>query len=235
MLIIPVIDLCKGIVVHAVEGNRKEYQAIDSKLCSSASPLDVISAYLNVFNFKSIYIADLDALEQQNDQREIIESICSKHPELEIWLDTGSLLIEYYLQHTKLQNLRLILSSESLSCVTSFSTLLSQFPQHNFILSLDYKADKLLGPQELLQYKQQWPKDVIVLNLNNVGAKRGYQFPTELNQDELTSSFNIYYGGGIRDFNDIKKLKSHGLAGTLVSTALHNQVVTGNDIRLLNQ
>ncbi|MBT8112240.1 MAG: hypothetical protein KJO47_01045 [Gammaproteobacteria bacterium] len=235
MLIVPVIDLCKGIVVHALKGNRKEYKAIDSKLCSSASPLVVINAYLKVFNFNSIYIADLDALEQQDGQIEIIESICSKYPELEIWLDTGSLLIEHYLQNTKLQNLRLILSSESLSSADSFSSLLVQYPQHNFILSLDYKADKLLGPQELLQYKQQWPKDVIVLNLNNVGARRGYLFPTELNQDELTSCFNIYYGGGIRDFNDIKKLKSHGLTGTLVSTALHNQVITGNDIRLLNQ
>ena len=235
MLIIPVIDLYRGIVVHAIEGNRKEYKAIDSKLCSSASPLDVISAYLKVFNFKSIYIADLDALEQQNDHIEIIESICSKHPELEVWLDTGSLLIERYLKNTKLQNFRLILSSESLSSVASFSTLLSKYPQHNFILSLDYKADKLLGSQELLQYKQQWPKDVIVLNLNNVGAKRGYQFPTELNQDELTSCFNIYYGGGIRDFNDIKKLNSHGLAGVLVSTALHNQAITGENISALNQ
>ena len=52
MLIVPVIDLCKGVVVHALKGNRKEYKAIDSKLCSSASPLVVINAYLKVFNFK---------------------------------------------------------------------------------------------------------------------------------------------------------------------------------------
>jgi len=235
MLIVPVIDLCKGIVVHAIEGNRKEYRAIESKLCSSADPLDVIIGFQKVFNFKSIYIADLDALEQQNAHLKIVESICNKHPELEVWLDTGSSLIEHYLQKTNFQNLRLILSSESLPSVATFSSLLDQYPQHNFLLSLDYKANTLLGPQELLEHKQQWPEDVIVLNLNSVGATRGYQFPTELNHHEITNSFNTYYGGGIRNLSDIIQLKSLRFAGTLVSTALHNQNLTGDDIRLLNQ
>ncbi|QMU61014.1 MAG: hypothetical protein GKR92_04585 [Gammaproteobacteria bacterium] len=235
MLIVPVIDLCKGIVVHAIEGNRKEYQAIESKLCSSADPLDVISGFLKVFNFKSIYIADLDALEQQNAHLKIVESICNKHPELEVWLDTGPSLIEHYLQKTDFHNLRLILSSESLPSVTTFSSLLDQYPQHNFLLSLDYKANTLLGPQGLLQHKQQWPEDVIVLNLNSVGAKAGVQIPTELNHHEITNNFNTYYGGGIRNLNDIKKLNSFSFAGALVSTALHNQDITGDDIHLLNQ
>jgi len=234
MLIVPVIDLCKGIVVHAIKGNREKYQAVDSNLCSSPTPLDVISGFLKVFNFKSIYIADLDALEQHDNHVETIESICNKHPELEIWLDTGSTLIKHYLHNANFNNLRLILSSESLSSVAVFSSFLNKYPQHNFILSLDYKMDQLLGPHELLQHKQQWPEDVIVLNLNNVGAKRGHQFPTELDSHELTSKFNTYYGGGIRDLNDIEKLKSLGLTGALVSTALHNQEITSDDILLLN-
>lgn len=235
MLIVPVIDLCNGIVVHAIEGNRKEYRAIESKLCASVDPLDVISGFLKVFNFKSIYIADLDALEQQNAHLKIVESICNKYPELEIWLDTGSSLIDHYLQKTNFHNLRLILSSESLPSIATFSSLLDHYPQHNFLLSLDYKTNTLLGPQELLQHKQQWPDDVIVLNLNSVGAKRGVQLPSELYHHDITNSFNTYYGGGIRNLSDIKKLESLRFAGTLVSTALHNQDITGDDIHLLSQ
>ncbi len=235
MQIIPVIDLRKGIVVHAIKGNREQYQAIDSNLCSSASPLDVINGFLSSFKFKSIYIADLDALEQQGNHVETIESICKKYPDTEFWLDTGPTLLIQYLQKTNFQNLRLILSSESLASESVFSSLINQYPLHNFILSLDYKFDKLLGPEELLQSENMWPKDVIILNINNVGAKQGYQFPTELDQQELTNNFNIYYGGGIKDINDVNNLKSFGLAGALISTALHSQEITTDDIYSLKQ
>jgi phosphoribosylformimino-5-aminoimidazole carboxamide ribotide isomerase len=234
MQIIPVIDLRKGIVVHAVKGDREKYQAIDSKLCSSADPLDVINGYLTGFKHKSIYIADLDALENQGNHIDTIDSICNKYPDIEFWLDTGSSLLTQYLQNTSYQNLRLVLSSESLISATIFYALIDQYPQHNFILSLDYKFNKLLGPKELFLYKNKWPKDVIILNLDNVGIKQGYQIPTELNQEKLTNNFNIYYGGGIKDINDVNNLKSFGLTGALISTALHNQAITNDDICLLN-
>lgn len=235
MQIVPVLDLCKGIVVHAVKGNRKEYRAINSALSSSPKPLDVISDFLKVYRFKSIYIADLDALEQQGNNVAVIESICARYPDIEVWLDTGFTLVEHYLQNLNSCNLRLILSSESLPSTSSFASLINHKPPHNFILSLDYKADKLLSNFDLLQIKQQWPKDIIVLNLNQVGAEHGFQFPEGLNQLELEDSFNIYYGGGIRDSNDIRNLNSQGLSGALVSTALHNQDITGEELRSIIQ
>ncbi len=235
MQIVPVIDLYKGIVVHAIKGNRKEYKAINSKVCSSVEPLSVITSLLTISSFNSIYIADLDALELQNNNIDIIRAICEKFPNLSIWLDTGYTLIEHYLQLSKYRNLRLILSSESLSSADNFSFTISQNLNHNFILSLDYKANKLLGPVNLLQHMQLWPKDVIVLNLNNVGAKNGFQFPTELDQISLTNNFNMYYGGGIRNLSDMKKLKSENFSGALVSTALHNLEITDEDIHLINQ
>jgi len=235
MLIIPVIDLRKGAVVHAIQGNRKEYQPIYSKLCHSPAPLEVIRGFLEIFNFKSVYIADLDALENQGENVKLIESICKKYPNLEIWLDTGTSYVDRYLQNPCFTNLRLILSSESITSVTSFTSYLQKHPQHNFILSLDFKNDSLLGPQELLEATQHWPKDIIVLNLNNVGAEQGCSIPAELDQNALTNIFKIYYGGGVRDKYDIINLKSQNISGALVSTALHNQNITSNDLLSLSQ
>ncbi|MFK7815794.1 MAG: HisA/HisF-related TIM barrel protein, partial [Gammaproteobacteria bacterium] len=161
--------------------------------------------------------------------------ICHTFPDVEIWIDAGYLLIEHYLRKSNIENLRIILSSESLPSIDAFFLTLSMHNYHNFILSLDYKADHLLGLQELLQYKEQWPKDVIILNLNYVGAEQGYQFPLDLNQKELIKNFNIFYGGGIRNISEMKTLKSIGFAGTLISTALHNQSIKNEDIQLLNQ
>ena len=95
MQIIPVIDLYKGLVVQAIAGNRRNYKAINSKICSSANPSDVIDGFLSVFNFKAIYIADLDALESQGDNYEIIKTLCNKYPNTEIWLDCGTSLAGY--------------------------------------------------------------------------------------------------------------------------------------------
>ncbi|MGH1537227.1 MAG: HisA/HisF-related TIM barrel protein [Gammaproteobacteria bacterium] len=235
MQIVPVIDLCKGVVVHAVKGNRKEYKAIDSKISPSPNPLDVITNLLTISNFSSIYVADLGALEQQNNHINIIESICEKFPNLTIWLDTGYTLIKHYLQLPNNHNLRLILSSESLPSTEALSSLINQYPKHDFILSLDYKANKLLGAIDLLQHIHLWPKDVIVLNLSNVGAKCGSQFPHELDKNMLTNNFNIYYGGGVRNLSDIQKLKSLNFTGALISTALHNSNITTKDIDLISQ
>jgi len=235
MLVVPVIDLFNGIVVHAVKGNRKEYRAISSTLSSSPKPLNVISDLLKVFNFKSIYIADLNALEHQSNNISVIDSIIAKFPNLEIWLDTGFSLIDHYLNNYDACNIRLILSSESLPSATAFTSLIKDNSQHNFILSLDYKADELLGPDELLQNIDAWPRDIIVLNLNNVGAEFGFELPTGLDHTKLSKIFNIFYGGGIRDLNDIKNLKSSGFFGALVSTALHKKSIKHDDLISLNQ
>jgi phosphoribosylformimino-5-aminoimidazole carboxamide ribotide isomerase len=235
MQIIPVLDLYKGEVVHAAGGNRKTYRAIDSKICASTAPTEVINAFLNLYDFKSIYLADLNALEHQHDNAKLIELIAIKYPDLEIWLDTGTKYVEHYLQLRKYPKLRMILSSESLSSSSIFISLLNSYPHHQFLLSLDYKADKLLGSQEILKLKQQWPRDVIVLNLSKVGINQGYSFPTDLDQQELVSGFNTYYGGGIRDVKDVRKLSALGYTGALISTALHNQTITSSDIDSFSQ
>ena len=163
MQIVPVIDLRQNLVVHAIAGDRKNYKPIDSEIFSSPNPIDVINGYLKILNFKSIYIADLDALEQLGDNTEIINSICDQYPNIEIWLDCGISLAKNYLQKNIYANLRLILSSESISTISTFTNLLNQYSQHAFILSLDFKSNKLLGTNDIFNCRDHWPKDVIVL------------------------------------------------------------------------
>lgn len=235
MQIIPVIDLYKGLVVHAVAGNRKNYKAINSKICSSADPFDVVDGYLSVFSFKSIYIADLNALEHQGDNSKIVSSICSKYPTIELWLDSSISLIENYLKKGIQNNIRFILSSENISSISVYNNLLEQFEEHDYILSLDFKDDKLLGNKDLLKIKNKWPKDVIVLNLNNVGVSQGFNYPAELASHNLCKNFNVYYGGGIRNAKDINNLKANAFTGVLISTALHTKSLTSDELHSISQ
>jgi len=234
MQIIPVMDLSKGDVVHAFQGLRQNYKAIKSQVCATAIPLEIIDDFLNIYNFKCIYIADLDAIEGRGSHSEIISSICETYPDLMVWLDSGIELIEKYVQ-LNLSNLRLILSSESIQSISALTTTLSNYPNQDFILSLDFKSDQLLGVNDLHTQQQLWPKNIIILNLNNVGANTGFVYPSQLQNDKLNRQFNIFVGGGIRNIKDIEELESQGVQGVLVSTALHSKAITGDDISAFMQ
>ena len=235
MQIIPVLDLFKGVVVHAIQGKREKYQPINSKLCPSSDPMDIINCFLKLNSFKTIYIADLDALEQLNENTKIIESICITFPHLEIWLDTGVSFVNQYLNKSYYDNLRLILSSESINSSSELETFVNNYKQRRFILSLDFKSGEILGSKELLQNKQQWPSDIIILNLDNVGTNYGVNVPRQLKNLELFRTHNIFYGGGIRDQKDIYELDKLGAAGALISTSLHNKTINKEDLSSLNQ
>ena len=235
MQIIPVIDLYKGLVVQAIAGDRENYKAIDSKICSSANPSDVIDGFLSVFNFKTVYIADLDALECQGDNYEIIKTLCNKYPNTEIWLDCGLSSAGHYLKQAIEINLRFILSSETINSVSIFTDLMNKYSDHRFILSLDFKNNDFLGTHDLFELKNQWPKDVIILNLNSVGTNQGVNYPEEIKSHHLINDFHLYYGGGIRNLDDIQNLSEEGFAGTLISTALHTQMISHNEIKALSQ
>ena len=82
MQVIPVLDLLNGLVVHAKKGDRRNYLPVDSQLCPSSNPTELISCLLSLYDFKCIYIADLDALQYQGNNSGIVETICQNYPEL---------------------------------------------------------------------------------------------------------------------------------------------------------
>lgn len=235
MQIIPVLDLSKGIVAHAVQGKRKLYRPIISKLCPSSNPLDIINCFLKLYPFKKIYIADLDALEQSNDNTNTIKSICKEFPNLEIWLDTGTSLINHYLEDSSFDKLRLILSTESLNSTQTLESFINHYSQHNFIMSIDFKSNEILGSKELLLKRQHWPLDLIILNLDNVGTNEGVSLPKQLNNLDLFRTHNTFYGGGIRDNKDLYKLDKLGITGVLISTSLHKKTINKDDLLSFSQ
>ena len=234
MQVIPALDLCGGLVVHAKKGERNNYMPIVSRLCASATPFDVINGILKLHTFRRIYVADLDALQQRGNNVATITSICQMYPQLEIWLDTGLHLIERYLEDLAFTSLRLVLSTESLDSVSSLTSIMDHYARHDFLFSIDYKAGKFLGPQELLKAQEQWPQNVLALNLDRVGTGEGINLPAQLHRS-LFQTHSIYYGGGIKNIEDLYKLKTLGAAGALLTTALHDGTITEDKLVYLNK
>src|SRR4051794_25611824 len=79
----------RGKVVHAREGRRTEYAAIQSCLCEGSEPRTVLAALLELHPFRTVYFADLDAIQRQGRNREILARLRKGFPSVEFWIDSG--------------------------------------------------------------------------------------------------------------------------------------------------
>lgn len=230
MDIIPVIDLMRGCVVHARRGERQHYQPIQSRLCTSSRPLDVVEALLELYPFKQLYIADLDAIQKRGHHQHIIADILNRHPGIQIWLDAG---IGQIGDLTLWQTLDIdcIIASESLHGMDDYLALRDNCSERA-ILSLDFKMDGYQGPAALLNTPALWPDRVIAMTLARVGSDAG---PAQqaLMQIANVTDRKIYAAGGVRDIGDIAQLKKMGISGVLIASALHAGKLTAAEIETL--
>ena len=223
MQIIPVIDLKDGLVVHAVRGDRSQYQAIDqNSLITNSSEADVVIAnLLKIKDFKSIYIADLNAICGLGNHRVLINQLLSAYPEIEFWIDDGSELADC--QSYPARNYKTVIGTESQN------QPVNQLDA-DLILSLDFKQDQAAGHGDWFKSNQFWPKRIIVMTLNRVGSQLGPDFEklTDLRQNYPDKT--IIAAGGIRDLADLQQLKQLGIDAVLIASALHNGRLTADDL-----
>lgn len=229
MKIIPVIDLKDGIVVSAQQGMRERYQAIDSKLCISSSIFDVIDGFLSVYDFKMLYIADLNAITHTGDNQELIDYVIAENPTIEFWIDNGTILQD--LSVAAIGNKKLIIGSESQN-IENLKSVEEHLKEN--ILSLDFFPDNgYTGPKELIENPALWPQDLIIMTLDRVGGKRGPDFE-KLNYFCCTYPKNNFIAaGGVRDERDLIRLKEIGIYSVLVSSSLHSGKINESVIKKL--
>src|SRR3712207_6368377 len=91
MQIIPVLDLARGVAVHARAGERGRYEPVRSALAPGADgdPVTLLRAYREGLGVAACYVADLDAIQGGAVQRELLRELAT--------LETGfagSLLVD---------------------------------------------------------------------------------------------------------------------------------------------
>jgi phosphoribosylformimino-5-aminoimidazole carboxamide ribotide isomerase len=225
MKIIPVIDLKDGVVVHAQQGMREHYQPISSNLCQSSNIYKVIEAFLGIYNFDTIYIADLNEITHQGDHERLITEVLTSFPHILFWIDSG------YPRAKKYPSNHLpVLGSE---CYSDESAVeLKAFNKH-FILSLDYSVSEALGAKSLFSDQELWPDTIIIMTLNRVGSNQGPDL------DKLSwfcgqyPNKNFIAAGGIRNTADLHTLKQVGVQQALIASALHSRSISHEDIQNL--
>jgi len=220
MEIIPVIDLMHGQVVHARLGQRHLYQPIQSSLCTSSNPIVIVDALLELYPFRRLYIADIDAIKGLGNHLDTIRKIRMQYPNLDIWLDAGlSNLKELEIWETL--KVTHVIGSENITAVNDLIAIIQQL-EGQLVLSLDFNRSGFIGCMELETNHTLWPNKIIVMDLTLVGSEKGPALQRLQNIIKMSGDCKIFAAGGVKNNEDIEQLRSLNMSGALVATALHN-------------
>jgi phosphoribosylformimino-5-aminoimidazole carboxamide ribotide isomerase len=229
MEIIPVIDLLHGQVVRAQRGQRGNYQPMSSPLCTSSKPREVAHALLELYPFRSLYIADLDAILGTGDSFDIVAELHEHFPGIDLWLDAGMHQPQQVNRVMELQ-IKPVIGSERLETIDQYTRLREALYPEDMLLSLDFNADGFMGSTDLHTQPEIWPQQVICMTLAQVGSYSGPDFATLNSLITRAGQRQVIAAGGIRDPQDISRLQELGVAGALVASALHDGKISTSQL-----
>ena len=230
MEIIPVIDLKGGQVVRARMGQRALYRPIETPLARTSDALDVTRGLLSVFPFRTLYVADLDAIERTGNSNAVLARLRDAHPALELWIDNGIAEPDAAQRFLDAAPGRLVLGSEAQHDEKLLASL-KQDPR--VVLSLDFRGDVFVGPPSLLGQPDLWPARIIVMTLARVGSGAGPDVARLREIRAPAANASLYAAGGVRNAADLAALKREGIAGALVASSLHAGELTRADLEAL--
>jgi len=218
--LIPVIDLMGGVVVHARAGERDSYRPLEGSLiASTADPGAVIRGLLSLHPFRTLYIADLDAIRKQGEHRATILQLHRDFPDLRLWIDAGFAGECSCRRFLATGVGELVIGSESQADLRLLDRLATE---PAIVLSLDFQGDRPLGAPDLFEQPERWPVRVIAMTLARVGAGGGPDLDRLRALRQRAPAKRLYAAGGVRGPDDLSELRSLGCAGALVASALHD-------------
>jgi phosphoribosylformimino-5-aminoimidazole carboxamide ribotide isomerase len=219
VILIPVIDIASGRVVHARGGNRAAYPPLESTLCDSSLPGQVVASLLQLHPFTHLYIADLDAITGRGAQTALVQELYARFPGLHLWVDAGLHTAADCRRWLRDCPATAVLGSETLAD----AAVLAALPDTGrVVLSLDFRGERLLGPADLLQQTAHWPQHVIGMSLDHVGNTGGPDLRRIRQLRPDAGDRQLYAAGGVRDAADLQRLQDAGADGALLASALHN-------------
>ena len=238
MKIIPVIDVMGGVVVRAVGGRRSEYRPIQSRLTAATDLRSVAESLLPFATEGMLYIADLGAITGVNNH---FQSILDVAHELDckLLVDCGVRTVADFDWLPHHERIYPVLGSETLE--TPEVAGMGQVYEGNCVFSVDLMNGDLLGNWEQWhEYDVTYPHAVaqmayagwclsgagavILLDLASVGERNGpgaERYCAEV-RDRLPKHVKLIIGGGVRNWDDVRRLEDAGAAGVLVASALHD-------------
>nr|WP_281379546.1 HisA/HisF-related TIM barrel protein [Ancylobacter tetraedralis] len=212
-------DLMGGAVVHARRGARDAYRPIETPLCAGSAPHDVADALLRLAPFRTLYVADLDAIAGRDGHDEVLGELASRHPGLALWVDAGEAEADRVARRAVHGPGRPVVGSETMADLEQGRAALAVA---GAVFSLDFGPEGPRGPTVLHADSHLWPEAVIVMTLARVGAGEGPDYARLGAVIARAGARRVYAAGGVRHAEDLARLADLGCAGVLLASALHD-------------
>jgi phosphoribosylformimino-5-aminoimidazole carboxamide ribotide isomerase len=243
MEVIPVIDISRGVAVHAHRGARALYKPIRSVLLTGADPIALAGAYRRTLGSTTVYIADLDAIAGSGDNLAIIRDMAAAEPRLELLVDAGIRNAEEAGRLLQSGAKKVVIASESTAGLDAAAGLFAQLEANATLFSIDLRNRAVIwqaGSSESAD-----PYDVaallsalgcpqaIVLEMERIGTGSGPDVTFLGRITRAVPGMAFIAGGGIKTIEDLSRLKRAGASGALLATALHEGTITREDLARL--
>jgi phosphoribosylformimino-5-aminoimidazole carboxamide ribotide isomerase len=236
--VVPVIDLQRGIAVHALRGERERYRPLRSRIAPGSEPVTVARAVRERFGLEELYVADLDAIAGGPGSPQCVAALAR---EARVMVDAGATDAHGVARLLALGAARVVVGTESLAGAEAFRRLRAALPDAPLVLSLDLRGGQVISPDLVLargsaadalaRLADAGAREAIVLDLARVGAAEGPDVELVAALHARLPELELLAGGGVRHAGDLRALAEAGAAGALVATALHHGAIHAEELR----
>jgi phosphoribosylformimino-5-aminoimidazole carboxamide ribotide isomerase len=232
--IIPVLDLQRGIAVHAVAGRRAYYQPVQSILHGSSDPLELATALRTLLGLHSLYLADLDAIGGDAPNLALYQQLISSGFELIVDAGLRDLQSAERLHLLDRSSSTIVAGLETLESPRTLGAIVHAMGVDRTIFSLDLddghprKADQSTWRSDgsfglAREAIENGVRHILVLDLARVGTGRGSRTKGLIEQIRARNpEVNVSAGGGISSIAEVLDIKMAGACAVLVASALHD-------------
>ncbi len=236
--LIGVIDLQGGVAVHGIAGNRAQYAAVRrlwrSGRVADGDPLALADWYREQFQLRHFYIADLDALQHDAQQRTAIESLMAHGDATDRWLiDAGICLSDVASQTQWIRevgashrNVQWIIASESATSIELIDHVAHTIAPASLVLGMDFRDGQFIGPDSGMEHwistaARAGLRSGLVLDVAAVGTGVGPRTAALCQaMHHRLPDWKWISGGGCRDADDVQVFLDAGCESCLVASAL---------------
>jgi phosphoribosylformimino-5-aminoimidazole carboxamide ribotide isomerase len=211
-------DLQSGEVVHGKGGRRSEYAPLTWGISETAEP----RGYLQTVRPRFVYIADLDRIMGVGSHDDVVLGLSDRVDRC--YLDRGCRGPEDMLNAPFIVNV--VGTETGGQDLTGFS---------GGFLSVDVKDGRVVpggdDPVTILSRAEDWGfSGCILLHITAVGGECGID-RADVEKIRSGTDLPLFYGGGVKNENDLSLLSETGFDGAIIATALHTGGVSLDHIR----
>ena len=245
------IDLSRGVAVHARAGDRSRYEPVRSVLAPGADgdPMALLRAFRATLRVTECYVADLDAIGGGAMQRTVLRELAALETPF-----SGPLLVDAGTPHAQGGSEVLasgadavVVGLESLHAFADLRKTVERAGPSRVVFSLDLRlGSPILHPamagagavrSDVLSLGDQavdaGVRSLLVLDIGRVGTGSGLDVGLLQALRRRLASIRLLAGGGVRERRDLDHLRDAGCDAALVASAIHSGRIGAADVREL--